>query len=75
MLGIRNKEIAYKLNLSVRTIELHRSHINDKLKVKILIELSSIFLSADHSCLAYFKSIINQSGLQSDIGRLQHKNK
>ena len=75
MQGIRNKEIAYRLDLSVRTIELHRSHINDKLKVKTLIELTSIFLSADQSCLAYFKSIINQSDLQPDIGMLQHKNK
>lgn len=59
--GIRNKEIAYQLNLSTRTIELHRTHINNKLQVKTLMELISLMLCANHSSLMYFKSLIKIS--------------
>jgi DNA-binding NarL/FixJ family response regulator len=37
--GLSNKEIAQRLNTSVRTIEVHRQHIMDKLDIHTLPEL------------------------------------
>lgn len=37
--GNTNREIAEKFNLSVRTIEAHRAHIMNKLKLKNGVEL------------------------------------
>lgn len=38
--GLTNKEIANKLNISVRTVETHRDHLTQKLKIKNVAELT-----------------------------------
>lgn len=70
--GVRNKEIAYLLNLSTRTIELHRTHINNKLEVKTLMELVGLLLSVDAACLAYLRSKLEKFNQPNHINRL-HK--
>lgn len=37
--GKMNKEIAYELEISIKTVETHRAHIMQKMKVKSLAEL------------------------------------
>jgi two-component system response regulator DctR len=41
--GSTNRDIAEKLGISVRTVEVHRSHIFEKLGIKNAIELVSLF--------------------------------
>ncbi|MGB1361307.1 MAG: response regulator transcription factor [Alphaproteobacteria bacterium] len=41
-LGLSNKEVALKLDISYRTVEVHRSHIMEKLKAKSLPDLVRI---------------------------------
>ena len=41
--GSTNREIAEKLAISVRTVEVHRAHIFDKLNAKNAIDLVTIF--------------------------------
>lgn len=43
--GLSNKEIAEKLNNSVRTIELRRASIYDKLQVKSVVEMTRLLES------------------------------
>ena len=43
--GFTNRDIAAKLEVSVRTIEAHRSHIMEKLKFKNLQELMKFAIS------------------------------
>jgi two-component system response regulator DctR len=45
--GEANKEIAEKLGNSVRTVELRRAAIYDKLKVKSVVELVRLLESID----------------------------
>ncbi|HEY4072865.1 MAG TPA: response regulator [Herbaspirillum sp.] len=40
--GSMNKVIAEKLSISIRTVEVHRSRVLEKMKVKTAIELASI---------------------------------
>ncbi len=55
--GKRSKEIAFYLNVSCRTVELHRAHIMDKLKIKSLAELVKVLLLCDNEeILAIYKS-------------------
>lgn len=42
--GLSSRDIAEHLSLSVRTVENHRKHIMDKLRVKSAIELIKLFL-------------------------------
>lgn len=46
MEGKANKKIARELNISDRTVEIHRSHAMEKLSVKSVAELVKIMLSA-----------------------------
>jgi len=45
--GLKNKEIARRLKISHRTVELHRSHLMQKLKVKSLLDLASLARRSD----------------------------
>jgi len=45
--GMSSRDIADQLSLSVRTVENHRKHIMDKLRVKSAIELIKLFLSPE----------------------------
>ena len=40
--GKLNKVIADELNVSVRTVEVHRAHIFDKMQVKTAVELAGL---------------------------------
>lgn len=40
--GKMNKVIAYELGISMRTVEVHRSHIFDKMHVKTAVELARL---------------------------------
>jgi two-component system response regulator DctR len=42
LLGKMNKVIADKLGISMRTVEVHRAHIFDKMKVKTAVELAGL---------------------------------
>nr|WP_255568308.1 LuxR C-terminal-related transcriptional regulator [Aestuariicella albida] len=37
--GLANREIAEKLDISIKTVEIHRSRVMSKMKVKRLAEL------------------------------------
>jgi len=43
--GLSSRDIADQLSLSVRTVENHRKHIMDKLRVKSAVELIKLFLT------------------------------
>jgi DNA-binding NarL/FixJ family response regulator len=45
--GASNKEIAYTLNLSPRTVEIHRYNIFHKLGVRNAVELTRKMLSGE----------------------------
>ncbi len=47
--GKLNKEIAYELEISLKTVELHRSHVMQKIQVKSLAELVKYYLILNHS--------------------------
>lgn len=47
--GKLNKEIAYELGISLKTVELHRSHVMQKIQVKSLAELVKCYLVLNHS--------------------------
>ena len=47
--GSMNKVIAEKLAISIRTVEVHRSRIFEKMKVKTAIELASLLKSSPRS--------------------------
>lgn len=42
LMGKMNKVIADKLGISMRTVEVHRAHIFDKMKVKTAVELAGL---------------------------------
>ena len=45
--GDRSKAIAFRLNVSCRTIELHRANIMSKLEISSMTELIKILLVSD----------------------------
>jgi two-component system response regulator DctR len=45
--GLPNKLIADQLNISVRTVEVHRSRVFDKMQVKSAVELVNILRSEE----------------------------
>lgn len=44
--GMLNKEIAYELDISVKTVELHRAHIMQKMRADTIAELVKFYLMA-----------------------------
>jgi len=44
--GLPNKLVADQLNISVRTVEVHRSRVFDKMGVKSAVELANALRSA-----------------------------
>jgi len=46
--GLRNKQIAYNMSISIRTVELHRSHVLEKLEARSLSEVVKIAIAADY---------------------------
>lgn len=44
--GLPNKSIAYDLNISPRTVEIHRAHVMDKMGARSLSELIRLVLAA-----------------------------
>jgi two-component system response regulator DctR len=40
--GMMNKVVADKLGISMRTVEVHRAHIFDKMQVKTAVELAGL---------------------------------
>jgi two-component system response regulator FixJ len=42
--GKLNKEVAFELNISTKTVELHRSHIMQKMKATTVAELVKLYL-------------------------------
>ncbi len=46
--GKPNKAIAYDLDISQRTVEIHRAHVMDKLDARNLAELVRIWLTLQH---------------------------
>ncbi|CAM4443007.1 MAG: Response regulator protein TmoT [Legionellaceae bacterium] len=47
--GQLNKEIAYDLGISLKTVELHRSHVMQKIQAKSLAELVKFYLILNHT--------------------------
>jgi len=46
--GLRNKQLAYNMGISIRTVELHRVHVMDKLEAKSLSDVLKIAIAADY---------------------------
>jgi len=46
--GLRNKQIAYNMGISIRTVELHRVHVMNKLEAKSLSDVLKIAIAADY---------------------------
>lgn len=46
--GLRNKQIAYNMDISIRTVELHRVHVMDKLEAKSLSDVLKIAIAANY---------------------------
>lgn len=46
--GLRNKQLAYNMGISIRTVELHRVHVMDKLEAKSLSDVIKIAIAADY---------------------------
>jgi two-component system, LuxR family, response regulator DctR len=44
--GLPNKLIADALNISVRTVEVHRARVFDKMKVRSAVELANLLRTA-----------------------------
>jgi two-component system response regulator DctR len=45
--GAANKQIADELDISVRTVEVHRARVFDKMDVKSAVELANLVRRAD----------------------------
>ena len=45
--GKLNKQIAAELNITISTVELHRSNLKQKLKVKTTVQLIRLYTQAD----------------------------
>ena len=46
MAGRLNKVIADELGISMRTVEVHRSHVFEKMRVKTAVELTRLLTGA-----------------------------
>ena len=46
--GLPNKLIADRLNISIRTVEVHRSRIFEKMQVRSAVELARILTRRKH---------------------------
>ena len=46
--GLPNKLIADQLDISVRTVEVHRARVFDKMEVKSAVELANLLRTAGH---------------------------
>ena len=46
--GLPNKLIADQLDISVRTVEVHRARVFDKMEVKSAVELANLLRAAGH---------------------------
>jgi len=56
--GYKNKVIATRLNISPRTVELHRARVMEKLEVRSLSEVVRIALTAsEHSDITVYKQL------------------
>ena len=44
--GLRNKQIAYDMDISIRTVELHRVHVMEKLNAKSLSDVLKIAIAS-----------------------------
>ena len=44
--GLRNKQIAYDMGISIRTVELHRVHVMEKLEAKSLSDVLKIAIAS-----------------------------
>lgn len=55
--GLRNKQIAFDMDISIRTVELHRVHVMEKLDAKSLSDVLKIAIAAgfDYVDLSAFK--------------------
>lgn len=49
VVGHPNKVIAYKLDISPRTVEIHRAHVMDKMRVRNLAELIRLSIAIDRA--------------------------
>lgn len=47
--GLRNKQIAYDMEISIRTVELHRVHVMEKLSAKSLSDVLKIAIASGFS--------------------------
>jgi two-component system response regulator FixJ len=47
--GLRNKQIAYDMDISIRTVELHRVHVMEKLNAKSLSDVLKIAIASGFS--------------------------
>lgn len=47
--GLRNKQIAYNMDISIRTVELHRVHVMEKLNAKSLSDVLKIAIASGFS--------------------------
>ncbi|MFK8068953.1 MAG: response regulator transcription factor [Gammaproteobacteria bacterium] len=47
--GFRNKQIAYNMGISIRTVELHRVHVMEKFEAKSLADVLKIAIAADYN--------------------------
>lgn len=47
--GKMNKEVANSLGISMKTVEMHRAHVMEKMGVKTLAELVKIFLNIEET--------------------------
>jgi two-component system response regulator FixJ len=56
--GLRNKQIAYYMEISIRTVELHRVHVMEKLAAKSLSDVLKIAIAAgfDYMDLSMIKN-------------------
>tara|TARA_R110002049_G_scaffold213899_3_gene385389 strand:+ start:2824 stop:3465 length:642 start_codon:yes stop_codon:yes gene_type:complete len=56
--GLRNKQIAFYMDISIRTVELHRVHVMEKLGAKSLSDVLKIAIAAGFDYMGL--SIINE---------------
>lgn len=47
--GLRNKQIAYDMDISIRTVELHRVHVMEKLNAKSLSDVLKLAIASGFS--------------------------
>lgn len=59
--GLRNKQIAFDLDISIRTVELHRVHVMEKLKAKSLSDVLKIAIAAGFDYVELSSSVSKDS--------------